>query len=52
MKIMDITRTVQDAPVYPSAPEPEIVKLRQVAEGDEYNSCLITAESGDPCGCV
>lgn len=45
MKIIDITRTVQDAPLYPGTPETEIVRLREVAEGDEYNSCLITAES-------
>lgn len=45
MKIIDITRTVQDAPRYPGTPETEIVRLREVAEGDEYNSCLITAES-------
>lgn len=45
MRIIDITRTVQDAPVYPGSPELEVVKLRDVAEGDAYNSSLITAES-------
>lgn len=45
MKILDITRAVQDAPLYPGTAEPEIIKIRQVTEGDEYNSSMITAES-------
>lgn len=45
MKIIDITRTVQDAPRYPGSPDPEFITLKSVAEGDEYNSCMVTAES-------
>ena len=44
MKIIDITRTMQDAPLYPGTPEPEILKLTD-AGNNGYNSSMVNAES-------
>jgi arylformamidase len=37
MAIIDITRAMQDAPLYPGTPEPEFVKLMDVNKGDPYS---------------
>jgi arylformamidase len=39
MTIIDITRAVQDAPLYPGTPQPEFVKLSDLARGD---MCSVT----------
>ena len=45
MKIYDITRTVQEAPVYPGSTPPEISKISDMSKGDLYNCSVITADS-------
>lgn len=45
MKLYDITRTAQEAPIYPGSAPVEIDKLSDMAAGAEYNECLITAGS-------
>lgn len=45
MKIIDITRTVQEAPIYPGANPVIIDRIIDIAKGDEYNASLITAGS-------
>lgn len=45
MKIIDITRTVQDAPLYPGTEAVKIEKLSELSSGGEYNESVITASS-------
>jgi len=45
MKIIDITRTVQDAPLYHGGVQAVIAPLTSIRSGDDYNECLITAAS-------
>lgn len=45
MKIIDITRTIQAAPVYPGSPELKIEKLQDMERGADFNTSLVTAES-------
>jgi arylformamidase len=37
MKIIDITRNVQEAPLYPGTPAPEIERICDVNKGDAYS---------------
>lgn len=43
MRIIDITRTIQDAPIYPGSEPVEITRLHDMADGDEYNESTIKA---------
>lgn len=45
MKIIDITRPITQAPVYPGSEPVEINRLLDMANGDEYNSSLVKAGS-------
>lgn len=45
MKLFDITRTIQDAPVYPGAKPTVIRQVWDMKNGDEYNYSLITTNS-------
>lgn len=45
MKIYDITRSAQEAPLYPGDAPIEIGKLMDMEQGAAYNSSLITAGS-------
>jgi len=45
MKIIDITRTFQDAPLYQNDPSVKIEILSAIENGDEFNESLITATS-------
>ncbi|MCD7787273.1 MAG: cyclase family protein, partial [Oscillospiraceae bacterium] len=45
MKIYDITRLLQDAPVYPGSKPPRMERLRDVERGDEYSITSVTADS-------
>jgi len=45
MKLIDITRTVQEAPVYPGSKPIEIEKLYDMQKGDPFNVSKITAGS-------
>ncbi|MCD8358757.1 MAG: cyclase family protein [Oscillospiraceae bacterium] len=45
MKIYDITRPLQDAPVYPGSKPPQLERLRDVERGDEYSITSVTADS-------
>jgi arylformamidase len=43
MRIIDITRTIQEAPIYPGSEPVEITKTLDMANGDEYNESFIKA---------
>ena len=45
MKIIDITRTAQDAPLYPGTEPVKIEKLSDLSLGGECNESVITASS-------
>ena len=45
MKIYDISRTAQEAPIYPGSEPIDIQKLRDMDQGGEYNDSRITAGS-------
>ena len=45
MRIIDITRTAQDAPTYPGDDPISIVRIFDMQRGDEYNCSLISAGS-------
>lgn len=45
MKIIDITRTLQDAPVYQNDPGVKVETLSSTENGDGFNVSLITATS-------
>ncbi len=45
MKIYDITRVLQEAPVYPGSEPIQFERLCSPENGDEYRTSLITAES-------
>ena len=45
MKIYDISRRLQDAPVYPGDESPEIRRVHSMAEGEIWNSSAITMGS-------
>ena len=44
MKIIDITRTLQDAPLYPGTEPAEFTKLKAVENGDAYDLSAIKAD--------
>ena len=43
MKIIDITRTLQDAPLYPGTEPAELTRLKAVENGDEYDLSTVRA---------
>jgi len=45
MKLIDITRTVQQSPVYPGSQPPVIKRLMDMDNGDMYNHSMITMDS-------
>ena len=45
MKLIDITRTVQQAPVYPGSAPPVITRVTDIDKGDMYNYSMITMDS-------
>lgn len=45
MKIFDITRTMQDAPIYPGSQPVKVEPCGSIENGDECNISLITADS-------
>lgn len=45
MKIFDITRTMQEAPLYPGSEPPTVRRLSDTAKGDPYTTSVITAGS-------
>jgi len=45
MKLIDITRIVQEAPVYPGAAETKIERVTEISKGDNSNYSLITTNS-------
>lgn len=45
MKLYDITRTLQDAPLYPGSAPAVLRRVSDVAKGDECTVTLITADS-------
>lgn len=45
MKIIDITRTAQQAPIYPGSEPIEIRQIMNINDGDEYNASLIVTGS-------
>lgn len=45
MKIIDITRTIQEAPIYPGSEPVKIERTMDMANNDAYNCSLITAGS-------
>ena len=45
MKIIDISRSLKTAPLYPGSEEVRAEKIMDMDKGDEYNLSLITADS-------
>ncbi|MGE4352954.1 MAG: cyclase family protein [Oscillospiraceae bacterium] len=45
MKIIDITRVAQEAPIYPGDAPLSIVSISDMQRGDDYNDSLITSGS-------
>lgn len=45
MKIFDITRSLQDAPLYPGSAPAQITAISAIADGALYNESLVTASS-------
>lgn len=45
MRLIDITRVVQEAPIYPGSSPVDIVQVADINKGDVYNSSIITAGS-------
>ena len=43
MNLIDISRDLMRAPVYPGDPAPELKKLTSMAAGDAYNTTLLSA---------
>lgn len=45
MRIIDITRTLQEAPLYPGSESAKIVPISSMADGADCNLSLVTADS-------
>lgn len=45
MRIIDITRTLQEAPLYPGSESARIESIRSMADGADHNLSLVTADS-------
>lgn len=45
MRIIDISRTLQEAPLYPGGEGARIEPIRSMADGADYNLSLVTADS-------
>jgi len=45
MKLIDITRTVQDAPIYPGASPVVVEQVFDMQKGDPFNASMITSGS-------
>ncbi len=45
MKIIDISRTIQEAPIYPGSEPVVIERCADMAKGDAFNSSIVTAGS-------
>lgn len=45
LKIIDITRTVQQAPIYPGSEPVKVVRVSDMRDGAAFNSSVITAGS-------
>lgn len=45
MKIIDISRSLQSAPLYPDTIPPKVTKISQISKGNSYNLSMITADS-------
>lgn len=43
MKIIDISRGIMKAPVYPGDPKPELTKISDISQGNEYNVSVLKA---------
>lgn len=45
MKIYDITRTLQEAPIYPGSAPAVVRRIYDVGRGDDYSISMVTADS-------
>ena len=45
MQLIDISRFAQDAPIYPGSPPIDIVRIKEIKNGDPFNTSIITTGS-------